>query len=247
MRERINRFSICQFEGWEGDEDDIDLVKRNATVMRGSDETYQQMFEGVKKNGIRDDAALAAVGNVIDLQNYIEYHALEIFVGNGDTLNVKRYRNDEGDGRWRWVIYDLDWGFYVDTNSIGRWLDPEGMGSSKRTDNTLFRALFANDAFRDRFLTFIGDMLASAWTTDGVLAMIEARYALLLPELPAQFARWRQTEADFRSEMSKFVNYAKERPKKLIGYFRSTLSLGDADMERYFGDAIRLIQEGESS
>ena len=82
------------------------------------------MLAYVKENGIPNDEVLARVGEVIDLQNYIEYHALEIFVGNGDTLNVKRYRNKNDDGRWRYCLFDLDWAFDVDTNSIGRWLAP---------------------------------------------------------------------------------------------------------------------------
>ena len=56
--------------------------------MQGSNQTYADMLAYVKENGIPNDEVLARVGEVIDLQNYIEYHALEIFVGNGDTLNV---------------------------------------------------------------------------------------------------------------------------------------------------------------
>ena len=246
MRERICASSICQFEGWEGDEDRIDLVKGNVTVMRGSDESYQQMLTWVRKNGVPDDLALSKVGEVIDLDNYIAYHALEIFVGNADTLNVKRYRNANDDGKWRWIAYDLDWGFYVYANSIGRLLAPGVIGFGKYTDNALFIALMKNATFRDRFLTFIGGKMATDWTTDAILRTIQERYNLLLPELPAQFARWNQTEAEFRSEMKKFTDYAKTRPKKLIGYFRDSLSMSDSDMEKYFGDAIRRIQGGNA-
>ncbi|NLF26515.1 MAG: hypothetical protein GX592_01350 [Clostridiales bacterium] len=246
MRERISAASICQFENWEGQEDRIDLVKGNASVLRGSDESYQRMLSWVGKNGVKDGAALEKVGEVIDLDNYIAYHALQIFVGNSDTLNIKRYRNQNADGRWRWAVYDFDWAFNNDTNSIGRWLNPGGMGAGRRTDNALFIALMKNAAFRDRFLTFIGGMMATDWTTEKILRTIEERYNELLPELPAQLRRWGQSEANFRSELGEFVDYAKARPKKLIGYFRETLSLSDADMERYFGDAIRLIQGGNA-
>ena len=78
IRERINKYSICQFEGWEGQEDDIDLVKANDREMQGSNQTYADMLAYVKENGIPNDEVLARVGEVIDLQNYIEYHALEL-------------------------------------------------------------------------------------------------------------------------------------------------------------------------
>ncbi len=104
--------------------------------MRGSNDTYAAMLAYVKENGIPDDETLARVGEVIDLQNYIAYHALQIFVGNADTLNVKRYRNANADGKWRWACFDLDWGFFVDTNSIRPLAHPGGMGANKCTDNT---------------------------------------------------------------------------------------------------------------
>lgn len=69
--------------------------------------------------------------------------------------------NANADGKWRWVLYDLDWAFYVDTNSIARWLAPGGMGVGKRTDNTLFIELMKNPTFYDRFLTYIGKMMAA--------------------------------------------------------------------------------------
>lgn len=244
MRERACAASICQFEGWEGQEDDIDLVKGNMTVVQGSDDTYQAMLSWVRQNGVPDDAALEAVGRVIDLENYIDYHAAQIFVGNADTLNVRRYRNKNADGLWRWVLYDLDWGFYVDTNSISRWLNPEGMGAGKRTDNTLFIALMQNATFRDRFLTRMGEQMATEWTTRIILEKIETRYYELLPELPRQWARWGVGEAEYNRELAKLVSYAQTRPAKLLGYFQTTLSLTDEQMQHYFGDAIAEIQGG---
>ena len=43
------------------------------------------------------------------------------------------------------------------------------------------------------------------------------------------------------------VDYAKTRPRKLVGYFRDTLGLTDAEMEHYFGAAMRRIEEEEAA
>ena len=246
MRERVCAASICQFEGWEGQEDEIDLVKGNTTVMRGSDDSYQAMLAYVKEHGIPDDETLARVAEVIDIENYIAYHALQIFVGNADTLNVKRYRNPNADGKWRWVIYDLDWGFYVDTNSIRRWLDPAGMGAGKRTDNSLFIALMNNATFRDQFLHFMGDQLATQWTSGRIVEMIRERYELLLPEMPRQCERWGTSLNTFESEVARLANYAKERPRKLLNYFFGQFDFTEEERELYFGDAMERIREEEA-
>ena len=145
IRERINTASICQFEGWEGDEDNIDLVKANTNVMQGSNDTFAKLVEWVQKNDTNTDEAYQVIGSIIDIQNYIEYMAIQMYTGNTDTLNVKRYRNSNADGKWRWVLFDLDWAFHEDTNSVRRWLAPGGMGNGLRTDNTLFIACMKND------------------------------------------------------------------------------------------------------
>ena len=242
IRERINKYSICQFEGWEGQEDDIDLVKANDREMQGSNQTYADMLAYVKENGIPNDDVLARVGEVIDLQNYIEYHALEIFVGNGDTLNVKRYRNGNADGKWRYCLFDLDWAFDVDTNSIGRWLTPGGMGTNKYTDNALFIALMDNNTFRDRFLTYMGGMMATEWTTEKVIEKFHTRYDELMTEMPRHGERWGMSRSTFESQVAELVDYARTRPARLLEFFQDSMDLSDDQMRHYFGGAGAAIR-----
>ena len=247
MRERICAAMICQYEGWEGQEDEIDIVKGNDQVLRGSNASFAAMLDYLRQNGVPDDETLARVGEEIDLDSFIAYQALQIFVGNADTLNVKRYRNRNADGKWHWAIFDLDWGFYVDTNSIRRWLDPQGMGSSLATDNTLFIALMGNPTFYDRFLTYMGGMLSTQWTSGRIVEMIHERYLALTPELPRHQARWGQSRENFEERVAELVEYAKTRPRKLVGYFRDTLGLTGEEMEHYFGAAMRRIEEEEAA
>ena len=145
------------------------------------------------------------------------------------------------------AIFDLDWGFYVDTNSIRRWLDPQGMGTSLATDNTLFIALMGNPTFYDRFLTYMGDMLSTQWTSGRIVEMIRERYLALTPELPRHQARWGQSRENFEERVAELVEYARTRPRKLVGYFRDTLGLTGEEMEHYFGAAMRRIEEEEAA
>lgn len=247
LRERINKYSICQFEGWS-DPESIDLVKANTNVMQGSNETYAKMLAWVKENGVKDDAALAAVEKVIDVDNFIEYMCLEIFTGNTDTLNVKRYRSStEGDGRWKWILFDLDWAFTTDTDSMSRWIKPGGMGNGLRTDNTLFVALMRNATFRDRFLTRFGEMMGNEFTTANVKAKINEMIGILLPEMPAHCERWDFSVSTWKSELATLVSYAESRPQKLLGYTKKALDLSDEEMEHYFGAAIQAIADYKAS
>ena len=250
IREHVNVDSIAQFHGWEGMEDDMDLVKANTNLMRGSDETFQQLLTWVKNNDTTTDEAYEKIGSYIDIDNFIAYQALEIFTGNTDTLNVKRYRNGAADGLWRWCLFDLDWAFTTDTNSIGRWLTPGGMGNMNRTDNTLFIACMKNPRFRDEFLTYMGELMSTTCTTRYIYDATMARYEELLPEMEAHCAAWGEymngySVNKFTNDTKSFLKYAYQRPTKLLGYFQSSMNLTDAEMQKYFSGAFEAIAEFE--
>ena len=241
LRERINTASVCQFEGWEGQEDDIDLIKANSREMQGSNDTFEELLNYLDTHDANTQETYERIDSTIDLQNYIEYMAIEIFVGNGDTLNVKRYRNANADGKWRWVLFDLDWAFYVDTNSIARWLDPDGMGTNKYTDTTLFIACMKNDTIRDRFLTYFGQQLATTFSSESVMAKIIERYEMIDGLLPAYLEKLGSSTSKYASQLKKFAAYAETRPAKILEYFDGVFNFTDAEKQQYFGDAIEAI------
>ena len=240
LRERINTANICQFEGWEGDEDDLDLIKANTNVMQGSNDTMVQLLDWVKSHDMKTEEAWNVIDSAIDVQNYIEYMAVEMYTGNTDTLNVKRYRNPKTDGKWRWVLFDLDWAFYTDTNSPKRWLTPGGMGNKNRTDNTLFIACMKNPTFCDRFLTFLGEKMATTYSADNITKMAEEFYNAIEPLMPDHYARWDFTESEHKSEVRRFIRYAQSRPGRMLQFikYNDYLPLSKAQMEQYFGTVM---------
>ncbi len=240
LRERIHKYSIAQFMGWN-DPDKIDIVKANDTVMQGSNKTFEQLLAYVKKNGVKTDENLAYVESKIDLTNYLEYVALQTFIGNTDLLNVKRYRSTEGDGKWRWILFDTDWAFITDTDSFGRWLKPGGMGSGNKTDNTLFIALMKNKAVQQKYLTLLGNLMADQWTTAKILQKSKWWREALYPEMPAQTNKWGGNETGWLSSIRQFNAYAKERPKMLLKYIKRATGYSDSEMRVYFGRVMDQI------
>lgn len=235
IRERINLHWIAQQSGWT-DTSAIDYVKANTDARNGSNDSFADMLEWLKKNGCASSENLARVAEVVDIDNYLSYIAIELYVGNTDTLNVRRYRNaKEGDGKWRWILFDLDWAMYTDTNSFQRWLNPAGMGNGMRTDNTLFVELMKNDGMRDKFLHLLGDLMATNFDKDSLLQKIEDRTEQLLPEMPAHQEKFGYTMDRWDEHLRKFKSYVEERPKKLLTYIREATGMSADEMRVYFG------------
>ncbi len=241
MRERINAYSICQWEGWdESLKDDIDLLKANDKVMQGSNASWKEFKEYYTKNGLETAEKLAVADKYIDWKNYMNAIAVEIYTGNTDLLNNKKYRSTAVDGKWRWIVFDFDWAFYTDTNSVGRWLKPGGVGDGNKRDNSLFIALMKNPVCRDYFLTLFSEKLKGDWSSQSVLAKMADRYNELLPELPAHLERWNKSQSNYNSHLNKLKKYAQTRPGRLL-YFYSN-ALNKAEFEKYFGELARTVQ-----
>ena len=114
IREAVNPTLICLNEGWVGDENELDYVLKNNTLLQGSDDSFQNLLAYLTTNDPNTGAAYQMIDENIDIQNYIEYMSIQIFCGNTDPSNVKRYRNPNADGKWRWVLYDIFAGYEFD-------------------------------------------------------------------------------------------------------------------------------------
>ncbi len=241
MRERINKYSIAQWESWDSDVDDIDIIKANRTVMQGSNASFEEIVSWADDHGLKTQEDLNKLAELIDIDNYLDYVAVQIYIGNPDLLNVKRYRSVNEDGKWRWILFDTDWGFYTDTNSMRRWLDPRGAGSEYKTDNRLFVSLMANDSIRDKFLYRFDELMAKSWTADKVLSTIDDYYQELLPEIDQQLERWSVTRSKFDTEMNNLIEYAEERPLKMLYYIMDTYSFNESSMTKYFSESLPIV------
>ena len=164
---------------------------------------------------------------------------LQIYVSNSDLANVKRYRSDEGDGKWRWIVFDLDWAFHNDTNSWADWIGFDGRAPRDGTDTSLFRALMKDPETKDYFLRLMGQRMATTWSANAIIEKIDARIPLIEPELAATYAKFEGSVERWTEKIASFKAYTRTRAVKLIGYIADCEDLSDAEIEEYFGEALR--------
>ncbi len=232
LRERVTPQGIAEYEGWD-DPDDILLV-RNGERERGGLATYNSLMEWIGKADLSVPENLASLRKYVDVENYLDYVALEMYTCNLDLSNVRCYCNPVTGGKWKWILFDLDLSFRVDRNMARDWLIPGGVGTITQQDNTLFVKLMENAEMRDAFLTRMGNLLRGTFSADSVIARFEARRDLIAAEIEINCARWRWSPDKWREACDKFVEYAKARPAKLAEYLTMAFQLTDAQAQGYF-------------
>ena len=234
VRENVSAYSIARRMGWEGQEEDIDLVKSGHEVMQGSDDTYAALRDWLSTHDTATQEAFDMIDGAIDVDNFAEYCALQVYLGLPDTVNVKRFRNQNTDGKWRWVLYDVDRALRDDIDGFA--LMAQG------TNGVLFTACMSNPLFQERFLACLDRLLSSTLSSENVTALVNAQYERIRPVLPDYWARTGMTEKQYAAALKGLLKTVSERPAKVLNHCAAWLNLTEAELRAALPDAFAAIE-----
>ena len=260
LRERTDRFMIAQFEGLPLDEaDQLDLLQGSGSVKYGSNKAYKAMVKKIKAgNPAKNAEDLQYILDNVDVDNLFEYMSFEMFFGNSDIGNTRFYRLKTPGSKWKWVLYDVDYGLYnSEFNSPWSYTKAKGMGQ-KNIDNTIFMKLLSVPEYKDRYLTIFGEIYQKL-TTDKMLEILDELVQVIEPEMQNHWGRWGAendkmvitevpTTADgayryWQKRIDRLKNVCRKRPNKLWGYIQDAFNLTDEQMKKYFGPRPELPAE----
>ena len=252
MRERVDRYFVAQHEGLSLDEaDDMDILQASGSVDYGSNKAYREMVKKIKAGDpANNEADRQYIADNIDVDNHLEYMAIEMFFGNSDIGNTRYYRLHQEGSKWRWIIYDLDYGMYSSSfNSPASYTKAKGMGD-QHIDNTIFLKELSVPEWRDLFLTKLGDIFQT-FTTDYMMNVLDECVAIIKPEMELHFARWAEehdqtivsewpTTPDgayryWEQRVERLRNTIRKRPNLLWTMIKEQFELSEEEMVHYFG------------
>lgn len=192
IREKTNHFYPESNYGI--DSDDVDLIEGEDTVAHGDGTQFENMMTFVRGHDLSDSSHYAYVKNLIDLDEFMNYFITQIYVRNHDWLhqNIKCWREHSSTGKWRWLLYDMDWGFggeihegerQYETNSID-WALKQGDAS------LLFQKLSCNTQFKQEFAQRFATHLNLTFHPQRVHQIIDKMVEKIEPEMDRQIERW---------------------------------------------------------
>ena len=237
VRENISPFSLARREGWAGQEAALDLVKSGYEVKQGSNESYIALKAYLDENDNNTQAAYDRIVSEVDIDNFIEFATFYCVYCPPDTVNVKRYRNPDADGKWRWVLYDVDRGLRDGENSInGFELMAQG------TNAQLFKAVMANDALRERFLDNLNLALSTYLSSANLALAVQAQYERIQPLLPDYLAKVGVTQSRYNTNMKNLMSNVRSRPARVLRQCGEYLGMSEAEIRARFPEAIEAIE-----
>jgi hypothetical protein len=232
IREKVNRYFV-EAHSQEVDRDSIDLLEHYLVRKRGSRRHYQKMLDFLGRYDLDLPENFNHLTTFMEVDNFMEHQIAEIYFDNRDAGgNIKYWRPAREGGRWRWILYDTDWGFGLhdaqayQSNSLAFHTTPNGPHWPNPPWSTyLLRKLLKNEGFRHRFLNRFADHLNTDLSAQRATAVLDSFYFMFRPEIPRHLQRWRLSEKTWEKQVAIMRDFAGKRPKylrdELMDYFQA--------------------------
>jgi len=174
----------------------------NDPFLRSAIDDYYRMYHYPEKSYF----TLEEFKKMVDLENLLTYYAVQIYVGNDDWPrgNYKAYKyfgdvaqspyeDNTADGRWRWLIYDTDFGLGLydkqpNTDTLGRLLakSGEGLTDANMRSNMLIK-LLEHEEVKKQFATILCDIMSWQFGRENLRDTIKRLEAERLNEVTNNF------------------------------------------------------------
>ncbi|MCF8356652.1 MAG: CotH kinase family protein [Melioribacteraceae bacterium] len=227
IREKANEEYLASHNNI--DADNIDLLENNGFVLEGDGEKYWELISYLETHNAAIDENYEYVKSLMDVDNFIDYELTEIFIDNQDWPgnNIKYWREKSGEGKWRWVLYDTDFGFGIfnpyayENNTLEFALEPNGPEWPNPPWSTfLLRSLMNNDEFKTDFINRFSDLTNSIFKKEKIIAKIDSFKNVFLPEIERHISRWNGFNlSGWNNNIERMRDFAEQRPVKIRRHF----------------------------
>lgn len=249
IREKINRYYLAAHH--DVDKDSLDLLEHRFSRKRGSRRSYLDMLNFMEKNHLSDPSNYAWVAAEMDVDNFMSYEIAQIYFDNQDAGgNIRYWRAKTSNSKWRWIMYDTDWGFGLHepqaymNNSLAFHTATNGPAWPNPAWSTfILRKLLENPEFRRTFINRFADHLNSDLSGFLVEQRIDSFQRLYEPEMPRHLQRWNLDKERWLREIEKLREFARKRPEYVRMHIMEQFDVGkmrDLDIRIEDGGEVRV-------
>ncbi|HWT27541.1 MAG TPA: CotH kinase family protein, partial [Mobilitalea sp.] len=206
---------------------------------------YQNMYNTYANSDLTDDVAYNELRKQIDVENYLSYYALQIYIGNEDwphnnyktyryyTVDGESYKKAPFDGKWRYLLNDLDFSFGIYgtgplVDNIGNYVGEDG---EIRDICPLFGQLMKREDCKEYFIKKTCDLINGAFAPDNINKVLDEMNTSRMNELTNMYGKnlmadWVQLE-QLAGRLNDIRSYGTERAEHIIMKYQEYFGLGD--------------------
>ena len=216
LYELREKFDAEFFEETENaDSDSLDILSLSAwqgyalRAVEGSIDTFYTDYDSFNNLNPIDTGYWNEADQYFDMEYYNDYIIAETWAGNVDWPgnNIKIYRSNASDFRWRFCLIDLEgsmepFGFstaYDDHIGYVLGADPNNPYIN------IFLQSIQNPRFKNYFINRYADLMNTSYKYDRLSAVANSCFNQTVIEMPKEYARWGDPN-NINGQMNSFVN-----------------------------------------
>ncbi len=203
----------------------------NYGAICGTTDDFSDLISFVSSNSLADEENYYYVISQMDLQEYLNYMAYEIYIANTDWPgNNLKFWKRKTNGKWRWLVYDTDFGFGA-TSYDHKTMDfaTEINGPSWPNPpwaTLLFRKLLENESFKNDFIRTILTLRNTIFQPEWCNYVMDSLSSRIEYEMPYHKARFGGDMSGWNSSVNDLKQFAQARynfiPDYIASYFGIT-------------------------
>ena len=227
-------------------EDEFDFIEKNEGVKAGTIDEYNKLLDYVKKVDMTKDSVYEYLDSQIDLQELANYWVVETYFDQFDPINIKFYKPK--DGKWRWILFDLDQSFFSHSYQYVKWklpFEPYAHGNNYYLNTTLMKYLIKNPKFRELYIKTFAYHLKNTFEPDRMIKILDRMVDEIKSEMPYHIKRWYNESIrvsmytldninEWYNNISYFKKQLRERHKIALNTIKGGLGLTNEEYQKYF-------------
>lgn len=196
---------------------DVDVIENEMNVEDGTMDAYAA-FKELYSRDLTVKSTYDSVLNLIDEENLADYLIAEIYDRNTSMDHNVFAWKPVGNGEWKWVLGDLDRGFFTPTSHFLTYFGNEG--------STPFKQLMKNPVYAKYFGRRMADQLFTTYNVNRVKLVIDQFKNRIANEIDRHVTRWEGTTSGYgsaipsyeywESQVDALKSYAEQRPVAII-------------------------------
>jgi hypothetical protein len=229
IREKVDEYYIEANHGMAPDS--FDLVENQDYPEAGNLDGYNHLLELVNLD-LSIQSNYDAVAATMDIENFTDLVITEMAVGNTSIDHNVMAWKPRNYGKWKWVLMDLDRGFFNPTSNLIDFYVQQTVWP--------FSRLMRNSAYKSYFGKRLADHLYTSFHPARMNKLIDEHEQTLENEIPFHVARWLGTTSSYGnampsvaywySEVCKLRSYVEERPQALLAYLNNYGFIGTSSL-----------------
>ena len=244
IREKTDPTYVERHLGIE--ESEFDFIEKNSSVLAGSITEYNKLLDYVSKTDMTKEGVYEYLDGIVDLQELANYWVIETYYGQHDPINIKFYKPK--DGKWRWILFDLDQSFLSWSNTSINWnlpFYPYAHGNVYYLNTTLMNRLIKNPKFRELYIKTWAEHLKTTFEPNRMIKILDKMVNEIKNEMPYHIKRWYNESirvssntldsvSEWNSNIAYFKSLIKERNKIALRTIKGGLGLTNEEYQKYF-------------